>query len=158
MQIHIDPLLQSIRDEALVLSGNKQHRIELETDLGLDLTGNPDELRSALSNLVFNAVRYTPEGGEIHLNWRGDEQGVCFSVSDTGIGIEPHHMPRLTERFYRADVGRSRSNGGTGLGLAIVKHVISRHDGELLIESEVGKGSTFTCRFPEERIIWPHSN
>ena len=120
-QIHIDPLLQSIRDEALVLSGDKRHRFELEADPGLDLTGNPEELRSALSNLVFNAVRYTPEGGEIRLNWRSDEQGACFSVSDTGVGIEPHHLPRLTERFYRADVGRSRSNGGTGLGLAIVK-------------------------------------
>jgi two-component system phosphate regulon sensor histidine kinase PhoR len=158
VQIHVDPLLQRIRDEALVLSGAKQHRIEIQADPGLDLSGNPEELRSALSNLVFNAVRYTPEGGEIHLVWHGDEQGACFSVSDTGIGIEPHHIPRLTERFYRVDVGRSRTSGGTGLGLAIVKHVLSQHDGELLIESQVGKGSTFTCRFPVERIIWPHPN
>lgn len=153
--IHVDSLLQRIRDEARVLSSNKQHHIELETDPGLDLRGNPDELRSAFSNLVFNAVRYTPEGGEIHLVWHGDEEGACFSVRDTGVGIEPQHIPRLTERFYRADVGRSRSSGGTGLGLAIVKHVLSRHDGELLIESEVGKGSTFICRFPVERVIWP---
>ena len=112
-------------------------------------------MRSALGNLVSNAVRYTPPGGEIHLAWRlrGDE-GV-FSVSDTGEGIEASHIPRLTERFYRVDRSRSRETGGTGLGLAIVKHVLTRHGARLEIRSTLGKGSTFSAVFPAGRIITP---
>ncbi|MDX1497209.1 MAG: ATP-binding protein, partial [Salinisphaeraceae bacterium] len=104
------------------------------------------------SNLIFNAVQYTPEGGEITVNWHADQDGALFSVTDTGMGIEPRHIPRLTERFYRADAGRSRATGGTGLGLAIVKHALEHHDSHLEIASELNVGSTFSCRFPA-RII-----
>ena len=105
--------------------------------------GSAEELRSAFANLASNAVRYTPEGGKIHLAWNGSS----FSVSDSGIGIEPKHISRLTERFYRVDKSRSRETQGTGLGLAIVKHVLLRHGGKLTITSEPGKGSTFTATF-----------
>jgi two-component system phosphate regulon sensor histidine kinase PhoR len=112
-----------------------------------------DELRSAFSNLISNAIRYTPEKEAITLRWeiRGD-QGV-FSVQDSGIGIEPEHVPRLTERFYRVDRGRSRETGGTGLGLAIVKHVLTCHQAKLDIISEPGKGSCFSASFPNTRLI-----
>ncbi len=145
-------LLEQIREEALTLSGDKAHRIELEADPQLALLGNAQELYSAFSNLVFNAVRYTPAGGEIRLAWHRTAESAEFSVRDTGIGIAPEHIPRLTERFYRVDVGRSRQSGGTGLGLAIVKHVLSRHQGRLFIESTPGEGSTFRCRFPASRL------
>jgi len=98
--------------------------------------------------LVSNAVRYTPAGGNIHIRWWYEDGSPCFSVTDSGIGIDKEHIPRLTERFYRVDVGRSRGSGGTGLGLAIVKHVLLRHGSELHITSEPGKGSTFMCGFP----------
>ncbi|MEK7323323.1 MAG: ATP-binding protein, partial [Pseudomonadota bacterium] len=107
-----------------------------------------EELRSAFTNLVINAVRYTPEGGSIQIRWYADAEGAYFQVSDTGVGIAPHHIPRLTERFYRVDVARSRQTGGTGLGLAIVKHVLERHEAQLHVESNVGRGSVFTCHFP----------
>ncbi|MFN4147966.1 MAG: ATP-binding protein, partial [Rhodocyclaceae bacterium] len=115
--------------------------------------GSRDELRSAFGNLVSNAVRYTPPGGRITLAWQVDDGLATFSVSDTGIGIPAEHIPRLTERFYRVDKGRSTASGGTGLGLAIVKHVLSRHGAELKIESTPGKGSTFSCRFPADRLV-----
>ena len=114
--------------------------------------GSTDELRSAFGNLISNAVRYTPDGGEIEISWTQREGEPIFSVRDTGIGIEPHHIPRLTERFYRVDRSRSRSTGGTGLGLAIVKHVLSRHQGHLEIESDPGRGSTFSAVFPSARV------
>jgi two-component system phosphate regulon sensor histidine kinase PhoR len=111
-------------------------------------------LHSAFGNLVSNAVRYTPSGGTITLRWTQNQSGSAeFSVSDTGEGIEAQHIPRLTERFYRVDRGRSRSSGGTGLGLAIVKHVLQRHQGKLRVESTVGKGSTFTAVLPADRVI-----
>ena len=145
-------LLQDIVSESRDLSRDA-HRIELQATRSLRLYGNPNELDSAFSNLVFNAVRYTPAGGSIDLRWwHSEEDGPCFSVSDTGIGIAAQHIPRLTERFYRVDVGRSRRSGGTGLGLAIVKHVLVRHGGHLKIESEPGRGSTFTCCFPPWRV------
>jgi two-component system phosphate regulon sensor histidine kinase PhoR len=144
-------ILESIRQEAVVLSGAHGHRIDLEADATLGLVGNAGELRSAFSNLVFNAVRYTPDGGRILMRWWADAQGAYFAVTDTGVGIAAEHLPRLTERFYRVDVARSRVSGGTGLGLAIVKHVLTRHDAQLHIESEVGKGSTFTCQFASQR-------
>jgi len=102
---------------------------------------------------VINAVNYTPTGGAINIRWYQDEDGAHFSVSDTGIGIPPHHLSRITERFYRVDVARSRETGGSGLGLAIVKHALNRHDASLRIDSEVGRGSTFICDFPEEAIV-----
>ena len=154
--VDVPLLLQGLLEEAGKLSGDAGHRITLEADDGLDLFGSPSELDSAFSNLIFNAVRYTPAGGAIKVGWRQDDDGPRFSVVDTGIGIAAEHLPRLTERFYRVDVGRSRKSGGTGLGLAIVKHVMTRHEGRLEIESEPGKGSMFCCCFPAERAR-PHS-
>lgn len=112
-------------------------------------------LLSSICNqrVVYNAVRYTPAGGKIEMCWRNGEKESCFSVRDTGIGIEAEHIPRLTERFYRVDVGRSRQSGGTGLGLAIVKHILSKYGAYLKIESEPGEGSTFSCYFPASRIL-----
>lgn len=143
-----------VRD-AYALSGERAHRIELETDQQLWLRGNHDELHSAFSNLIFNAVQYTPAGGEIRIRWFQDQQGAHWVISDTGDGIAPHDLPRLTERFYRVDAGRSRQRGGTGLGLAIVKHVLNRHAAQLHIESELGTGSVFSCDFPSTAIAGP---
>ena len=130
-----------------------RHHIELDSD-GIDaLAGNEGELGSALGNLMFNAVRYTPEGGRVHLRvQRRDDGAALLSVQDSGPGIAPEHLPRLAERFYRVDSSRSRDTGGTGLGLAIVKHVAQRHGGELLIESTVGEGSTFSLLMPASRV------
>ena len=139
-------LLEQVRAEGEALSAGRQ-KVSLKFN-GPRLKGSQDELRSAIGNLVSNAVRYTPEGGDITIRWFENEQGPCCSVSDTGIGIKPEHIARLTERFYRVDKGRSRETQGTGLGLAIVKHVLARHDAQLRIESEAGKGSTFTIQFP----------
>jgi two-component system phosphate regulon sensor histidine kinase PhoR len=117
------------------------------------LLGSARELRSAFANLAGNAVRYTPDGGEIVLRWSAEApDGGRFSVRDSGIGIAREHLPRLTERFYRVDRGRSREAGGTGLGLAIVKHVLERHQAVLQIESEQGHGSTFSAVFPPHRV------
>lgn len=146
-QVNIAELLSSIVEEAHILS-NSQHHIQLAADNTVNLLGREDELRSAFSNIIFNAVRYTPAGGEITVRWYVDEQGGHIEVSDSGEGIAAEHLPRLTERFYRVDVGRSRNQGGTGLGLAIVKHVLNRHQAQLHISSEVGKGSIFRCDFP----------
>nr|MBA2491619.1 PAS domain-containing sensor histidine kinase [Gammaproteobacteria bacterium] len=110
------------------------------------------ELYSAFLNLVSNAIRYSPAGGDIVLRWYADAEGAYFVVQDHGIGIEPQHIPRITERFYRVDKDRSRISGGTGLGLAIVKHVLQRHGAKLRVESMPGKGSVFTCVFPPTRI------
>jgi two-component system phosphate regulon sensor histidine kinase PhoR len=110
------------------------------------------ELASAFGNLVSNAIRYTPPGGTVTLAWREAPDGGRFSVEDTGIGIEAEHIPRLTERFYRVDRSRSRETGGTGLGLAIAKHALARHDALLEIQSEPGKGSKFSARFPARRL------
>ena len=118
-----------------------------------DLWGSAQELHSAFGNLVSNAVRYTPEGGSIYLRWTQEDDGrVAFTVADTGIGIPREHLPRLTERFYRVDRGRSRGNGGTGLGLAIVKHVLARHHAKLDIQSEPDKGSVFSVIFNPEQV------
>lgn len=147
-RVDVPDLLHSIAEDAHLLSGEQKHHIELDVEPELKLYGRTSELRSAFSNLVFNAVRYTPENGYIHIRWYSDAQGIYFSVQDTGEGIAPEHLPRLTERFYRVDVARSRSQGGTGLGLAIVKHVLNHHEGQLHIESILGQGSTFRCQFP----------
>lgn len=155
--ISVPAMLAAIREEAALLSGDKHHDIRLECDNTLWLRGNAEELRSAFSNLVFNAVQYTPPQGAIHMRWYGDEAGAHFVVSDSGIGIPAHHIPRLTERFYRVDAARSREVGGTGLGLAIVKHVLQRHEAKLRIESVVDQGSTFSCDFPAGLISHPNA-
>jgi two-component system phosphate regulon sensor histidine kinase PhoR len=154
-EINVPELLQSLLQEGRNLSAELNHDFRVEVDEGLWLIGEPAEIYSAFSNLLFNAIRYTPADGEITLSWYLDEECPCFSVTDTGIGIEPEHIPRLTERFYRVDVGRSRQSGGTGLGLAIVKHVLTRHGGQLRVKSEPGKGSCFTCEFPPHRVLEP---
>lgn len=151
--VQVGRMLQSIVNQARELSGLEAHRIELDVDPDLCIKGREPELYSAFSNLVFNAVRYTPAGGRIKVSWQDTEQGPKFAVEDTGVGIEPHHIPRITERFYRVDAGRSRSRGGTGLGLAIVKHVLLRHQTVLEINSEPGVGSTFQCRFAPQRRV-----
>ncbi len=145
--IDVPVLLADIQEDAQALS-NEQHRFEMDIDNGLCLCGYEEELHSAFSNLVFNAVRYTPTDGTIRLRWFDDDEGVHFAVEDTGEGIAAAHIPRLTERFYRVDVARSRNQGGTGLGLAIVKHVLNRHHGQLKVKSSLGEGSTFQCDFP----------
>ncbi len=151
-EVDVPGLLGMIRDDAIALSQGK-HSIGLEAEPGLWLSGSRSELRSAFSNLVYNAVRYTPDEGTIEIRWASHDGGACFEVQDTGIGIASHHLLRLTERFYRVDVGRSREMGGTGLGLAIVKHVLMRHGSELQVDSEPGKGSTFRCVFDAGRVI-----
>ncbi|TVO71886.1 phosphate regulon sensor histidine kinase PhoR [Sedimenticola selenatireducens] len=150
--VGVYPMLRGVLEGARQLSGDRGHEILLDADERLRLVGNSHELESAFTNLVYNAVRYTPEQGRIEMRWWLSGSGPCFSVTDSGIGISPEHLPRLTERFYRVDVGRSRESGGTGLGLAIVKHVLTRHDARLVVESEPGKGSIFTCRFPHSRV------
>ncbi len=138
--------------EAQALSQGR-HRFLLNIDEDLLLLGNQPELRSAFSNLLFNAVKHTPKGTEIQIDWARSSDGSELRIRDTGPGIPPEHLPRLTERFYRVDTARSRESGGTGLGLAIVKHVMNRHDARLLITSEIGQGATFTCVFPWTRAI-----
>ena len=150
--VAVDLLLLSIKNDAQALSGSRNHRLSLDADAGLRLKGSEAELRSAFSNLVFNAVKYSPADSEIRIRWWADEQGGHFSVADSGIGIEAKHLPRLTERFYRVDSSRASSTGGTGLGLAIVKHVLLRHRARLDISSVPGKGSTFTCHFPQQQL------
>jgi two-component system phosphate regulon sensor histidine kinase PhoR len=150
--VPVRDLVQHLYQDALALSGGKHDiRLRLETPVGL--RGSAEELRSALGNLVSNAIRYTPEGGRIELHWEMRDHAPVFSVTDTGIGIEAHHIDRLTERFYRVDRSRSRETGGTGLGLAIVKHVLSRHHARLEIQSEPGRGSTFAAVFPPDRTV-----
>lgn len=146
----IDKLLR----DAESLSGGRHHIVVAEA-AHADLRGAESELASAFSNLVSNAIRYTPAGGTITLRWQVDAKGAAFSVQDTGIGIEAKHIPRLTERFYRVDRGRSRDAGGTGLGLAIVKHSLGRHQAQLEITSSLGVGSCFAARFPQSRVILP---
>jgi two-component system, OmpR family, phosphate regulon sensor histidine kinase PhoR len=153
--VDVPALLTKLLEEGRLLSGARNHQLELDAAPGLFLFGNETELRSAFANLIFNAVHYTPDGGTIRLRWFADVRGGVLEVEDTGIGIEPQHIDRLTERFYRVDAGRSKSRGGTGLGLAIVKHVLMRHDAQLKIDSEPGKGSRFTCIFPSRILRQP---
>lgn len=150
--VDVPALVTALLAEGQALSGGR-HAIEAGEVADLKVRGSTDELRSAFGNLVSNAVRYTPAGGRILLSWRLENGMPTFSVTDTGIGIPPEHIPRLTERFYRVDKGRSTASGGTGLGLAIVKHVLARHHGLLSIRSNVGQGSTFTALLPAGRIV-----
>jgi two-component system phosphate regulon sensor histidine kinase PhoR len=149
--VNVPELAQALKAEAESLSRGR-HRVSLQLDSTAWLKGNLQEIRSALGNLVSNAVRYTPEGGEITLAWRERGSEGVFAVTDTGEGIAAEHIPRLTERFYRVDRSRSRETGGTGLGLAIVKHVLTRHGARLEIQSIPGKGSTFAAIFPAQRM------
>jgi len=151
--VAVSAILASLLEDARTLSGERRHQFSLEADDALWLRGSEKELSSAFSNLAFNAVQYTPAGGHIHLRWQRCGDAVCFEVEDDGIGISPEHLPRLTERFYRIDTGRSRESGGTGLGLAIVKHVLDRHGAHLEIDSQPGKGSVFRCVFPKKLLI-----
>lgn len=150
--VDINHMLKDIYDSACHLQPEKNHEIIIKLEEGYQLTGQEQELQSAFSNLIFNAVKYTPENGKIQIEWMVDSNGGHFSVADNGIGIEGFHINRLTERFYRVDQGRSSAEGGTGLGLAIVKHVLLRHNAKLYIESEPGQGSTFTCHFPVQAL------
>ncbi len=150
--VEMPTLLRALHNEGLSLSGG-QHTLRLELGSDCTLLGNTLELRSAFGNLISNAIRYTPQGGEIVLRWQEQNGQPVFSVRDSGLGIAPQHIPRLTERFYRVDHSRSRETGGTGLGLAIVKHVVNRHQARLEIISEEGKGSTFSIVFPAKRRL-----
>jgi len=150
--VNVPDIVRALYHDALALSGGK-HKVQLTLKSTAWVSGATDELRSAFGNLVGNAVRYTPAGGEIILSWSDtDDGGALFAVRDTGIGIARQHIPRLTERFYRVDRGRSREAGGTGLGLAIVKHVVNRHAARLEVTSEPGSGSCFSVAFPAQRV------
>lgn len=149
-RVDVRSLVESIAAEARALSGGR-HQIEVAVD-GPDVMGSMEELRSAFANLASNAVRYSPNGGTIRLAWTRRADALSFAVTDCGIGIDPEHIPRLTERFYRVDKSRSRETQGTGLGLAIVKHVLLRHGGKLTITSQPGKGSTFSAALPNTSL------
>jgi len=149
--INMRGVLAHVRADLGILSAGA-HEIEFSADDTLSLVGAESEITSALGNLVSNAVRYTPAGGKIAVKWARTEEGALFSVRDSGVGVPAEHIPRLTERFYRVDGSRSRDTGGTGLGLAIVKHVLQRHDAQLLVTSEVGRGSEFSVLFPHSRV------
>ena len=153
-QIDVPMMLRVVEREAQTLS-HKKHALKFDVDNNLKVLGNDEQLRSAISNLVYNAVNHTPEGTAITVTWQRVPQGAKFSVQDNGPGISAEHIPRLTERFYRVDKARSRQTGGSGLGLAIVKHALSHHDARLEIESQPGKGTTFTFVLPERLIANP---
>jgi two-component system phosphate regulon sensor histidine kinase PhoR len=150
--VHVRPLLERILADGQALSGGR-HALSLRASPRVDLAGSEHELASAFGNLVSNAVRYTPPGGQVRLAWQDGPEGATFVVEDTGVGIAPEHIARLTERFYRVDRGRSRETGGTGLGLAIVKHALARHQATLAIDSTPGAGSRFSVRFPPQRTL-----
>ena len=147
----LDGQIRQICGEARQFDVTGNVRFELDLDEHLAVRGDATELYSAFANLVVNAVKYAASGGEIRVSWQVVDGCAEFSVSDDGPGIEVRHIPRLTERFYRVDSSRNSATGGTGLGLAIVKHVLLRHEAELQIDSRLGRGSTFTCRFPQDR-------
>ena len=150
-KLPIANILTAICEDARQLS-QQQHHISLTKDSDLYLDGIAEELKSLFYNLIGNAVKYTPKGGKIEVVWKREKDQACFKVIDNGIGIEKKDIPRITERFYRVVKARSRDSGGTGLGLAIVKHVLLRHQGELIIRSELGKGSEFCCLFSKEMV------
>ena len=162
-RVPVPELMSQVASDAMalstVLSGQEGddrgpvHQLIFDDKPAWAWLGSRSELLSAMSNLVSNAVRYTPAGGTVRVHWHRGPEGAAFSVTDTGPGIAPEHLPRLSERFYRVDRSRSRETGGTGLGLAIAKHVVQRHGGELRIESQVGKGATFMLTFPASRVV-----
>ena len=150
--INIGKMLELLTADAKIISGNKNQTIHLNVDKHVMLDGSEEELKSLFSNLITNAIKYTPADGSIKIEWYFENGNSIFKVTDNGIGISKEHIPRITERFYRVDKGRSRESGGTGLGLAIAKHVLAHHQGNLFIESELGKGSIFTCIFPPLKL------
>ncbi len=149
--IDVPSMLERMQRDALA-RGDRPRQIMLDLESEDGLYGAPQELESAFTNLLVNAMKYTPGEGTVRMRWWSDDEGAYFAVIDTGIGIPAEHIPRLTERFYRVDAGRSRERGGSGLGLAIVKHALQLHGGWLEVQSVEGKGSTFTCHFPLQRI------
>jgi two-component system phosphate regulon sensor histidine kinase PhoR len=150
--VDVPALIERLVREARTASAETP-RFELEIDYVLALRGNESEMHSIVSNLVSNAVKYTPVDGTVTIGWGREPGGAALVVRDTGIGIAPEHLPRLTERFYRVDRARARAKGGSGLGLSIVKHALQRHGGRLEMASEEGRGSTFTAHFPARRIL-----
>ncbi|MDD9196183.1 phosphate regulon sensor histidine kinase PhoR [Aliivibrio sp. S3MY1] len=155
LEDHVDvpSMLDILEKEAIALSGERNHSIRFDVDPRLKVLGDEDQLRSAISNLVYNAVKHTTDGADIVVEWQVTNLGAKLSVKDGGQGIEPQHIPRLTERFYRVDKARSRDTGGSGLGLAIVKHALSHHDSQLEIQSQLGKGSIFSFVLPKKLIL-----
>lgn len=150
--VDIPSMLEILEKEAVALSGHHQHNIVFDIDKQLNVYGDDDQLRSAISNLVYNAVKYTPPGADVYVTWHETPKGACLSVKDSGDGIEPQHIHRLTERFYRVDKARSRETGGSGLGLAIAKHALSHHESYLDIQSQVGEGSCFSFVLPKKLV------
>lgn len=150
-RVDVPQLLETVRTGAESLSGGR-HELEFFAEPGLCLIGHERELHSVFANLLDNAIRYTPAGGRISVDWRSEEHGACFRVRDSGPGIPERDLPRITERFYRVDADHSRQTGGTGLGLSIVRHALERHDARLQVDSVVGMGSTFSCHFPPSRL------
>lgn len=150
--VNLNLLIETIFSDARALSEDKNFDFVANLESSIIIMGNEKELRSAFSNLIFNAIRYSPEGGKISVETHSLGDQYIISVKDSGMGIDPKHIPRLTERFYRVDEGRSLESGGTGLGLAIVKHVLIRHGANLRISSELGMGSEFSCYFPKKFI------
>lgn len=151
--VNVPAMLDVLEKEAASLSGEQGHQLRFEVDTGLRVFADEDQLRSAISNLVYNAVKYTPAGAEVYVRWYQTPQGAHLEVEDKGDGIEPQHLHRLTERFYRVDKARSRDTGGSGLGLAIVKHALTHHDSHLEIQSEVGVGSKFSFILPQRLVV-----
>ncbi len=146
--VDVPAMIHEMRQDALVYGADKQQTIDLDIDEQLLIHGVEEDLRSAFMNLITNAIKYSPDDGHIVLGWHKNARGIWFSVQDNGIGIDPRHHTRLTERFYRVDASRSKASGGTGLGLAIVKHVLLNHQGSLHLQSTPGEGSTFSALFP----------
>lgn len=149
--VEVAPILERLQRDALARA-HRPRQVSLELESSFGLFGASNELESAFTNLLVNGLKYTLADGTVRMRWWVDDEGAHFSVIDSGIGIPAEHIPRLTERFYRVDAGRSRGHGGSGLGLAIVKHALQRHGGWLDVQSTEGKGSTFTCHFPSQRI------
>ncbi len=147
-RINIAKMLKQLSTDAKIISNTKRQNFILNIDKTVVIDGFKDELKSLFYNLITNAIKYTPDNGQITIEWYTENKMAIFKITDNGIGIAKEHIPRLTERFYRVDKSRSRTSGGTGLGLAIVKYVLAHHQGNLHIQSEPGKGSSFICIFP----------
>ena len=153
--VDIPTLLERLHRDALTHTDRPQS-VLLDMSSRDGVFGSARDIESAFTNIIVNAIKYTPREGTVSLRWYTDEEGAHFAVADTGIGIPAEHLPRVTERFYRVDVGRSREQGGSGLGLAIVKHALQMHGGWLEVQSTEGKGSTFICHFPPRRVWHTH--
>ena len=156
-KVNLPKILQMLAIEAQTLSGEKNHKLSFNVDQQLQVLGDQEQLRSTVSNLVYNAIRHTPANTAIVVQWQRVGQGARFSVTDSGPGIGIEHLTRLTERFYRVDKARSRHTGGSGLGLAIVKHALAHHDSHLEITSQPGQGSCFSFTLPALGVIEPEA-